>query len=739
LRITSKRRQVSIDGTRVEMARTPDGVVELWAEDDVALACGLGYAHAHDRTVQIMLVRLAGQGRLSECLQSDEETLAIDIFARGMGLRRDAERDVANLTPETLRVAEAYASGVNHYLERHRRPLELVLVGYRPEPWTVADTLIHVKLITYVGLAQTQQDFEKLLVEAIRGGVSVPKLKRLVAPHLDGLDEATVERIHDLRWMEPVMPPEVRFATPTLKASNNWAVAGSRTATGSPLVCFDPHLEVNRLPAVWYETIMHTPDDYRLGITMPGVPGVVMGRTRHLSFGFTYGFMDMSDFFIEECRDGRCRRGDGWSDLDVRTEEILRRGSEPLSITVRESSHGVVEADPLLEDLPDGLYLARAWSNHIAAASPSLEVMHQIPTVRTVPGAQRLLRKVTISCNWVLADSAGNIGFQQSGRLPDRRHSGMYPVPGWDEDLAWNGYVDPERLHTILNPDDGFLATANDDLNPPDGPLVINLPMGSYRADRIRATLGSLDRATLEDMKRLQVDLYSLHAERFMQLLRPLVPDDPAAELLLSWDLRYDRDSRGASLFEDIYQALLRRVFGDGMFGADAWDALATSTTTLSDYYHLFDDALLGGDPTWFDGRSRKEVFAEVLQEVLTDLDPAEVPTWGARQQVVMANIIFGGRLPRWLGFDRGPIALEGNRATVVQGAAFSAHGRLTSFGPSWRFASDMASDEALTILPGGPSGRRFSRWYVTDVQQWLNGEYKTLVAERQSSGIRNQ
>ena len=133
-----------------------------------------------------------------------------------------------------------------------------------------------------------------------------------------------------------MMPEAVRFLNllPTVSASNNWAVTGSRTAGRGPVICFDPHMEVNRLPAIWYEAVMHTDEDYRIGITMPGVPGLVMGRTSSLAFGFTYGFMDMVDYFIEECRDGRCRRGDGWSDIKARAETIRRRGKEPIRISI---------------------------------------------------------------------------------------------------------------------------------------------------------------------------------------------------------------------------------------------------------------------------------------------------------------------------------------------------------------------------------------------------------------------
>jgi penicillin amidase len=593
----------------------------------------------------------------------------------------------------------------------------------------VSDTFATIKLMSYVGLAQTQQDFEKMLVQAIRGGVSIDKLKRLTSPHLDGLGDATVEHIRALRWIDPLVPEAVRFLAvlPKVSASNNWAVAGARTAGSGAVICFDPHMEVNRLPAIWYEAVMNTDDDYRIGITMPGVPGLVMGRTRDLAFGFTYGFMDMVDYFIEECRDGRCRRSDGWHEVEVRTETIRRRSKDPLQITVRTTSHGVIEADSTRDELPDGLYLARAWSNQARAGSPSMTALYRIFKARTVPEAQQILRNVTISCNWVLADRAGNIGYQQSGRLPARQHSGLYPVPGWDDELAWQGDVDPGRLHAVLNPSDGFLATANDDLNPPNGPLVINLPMGSHRADRIRSVLADNHSVSIDDMRMLQLDLTSLHAERLMAMLRPHLPATPAADLLRQWDMRYDRKSIAATLFEEVYHELLRRVFGGGLFGVDAWDQLVSGTTVVADYYHLFDSVLLEGDPSWFGARRRDEVCAEVLHDVLDSIEVFSVPTWGEQRKIMMRNVLFGGKLPTWLGFDHGPVALEGNRATVVQGQIFTAYGRSTSFGVSWRFITDMATDEVRTILSGGPSGRRFSKWYRSEVDRWLAGEYKVL------------
>jgi penicillin amidase len=218
-----------------------------------------------------------------------------------------------------------------------------------------------------------------------------------------------------------------------------------------------------------------------------------------------------------------------------------------------------------------------------------------------------------------------------------------------------------------------------------------------------------------------------------MSVLRPLLPETFAGRLLAGWDCCYDRQSRGATLFETVYHAVLREVFGKGLFGEEVWDSMVSSTAIVADYYHLFDDALLGHDAAWFGEEGRTQVFKRVLEEVLTEVDLEAISPWGRLQYIMMKNVFFDGRLPRWTGFDHGPIELPGNRATVVQGGIFKAHNRRTTFTPSWRFITDLGEDRALTALAGGPSGRRFSKWYKTDIDRWLNGDYKTLSADEDS------
>jgi penicillin amidase len=729
MRLTSRTKTFTIAGRKLRARRTTGGVVEIWGESPLDVQRGLGFFHAHDRQVQLLLVRLIGQGRLCECLKDDDESLAIDIFMRQAGLARAAREEVERLSPAAREFGQAYADGVNDYLQTNRRPLEFWLVGYRPEPWELADTLLTINVMGYVGLAQTQQDLEKLLIQAVQQGVNVEKLKRLFAPHLDGLTEEIVDLIRRVKVVEHIVP-QLPAVLPNITASNNWAVAPSRSASGNALSCHDPHLETNRLPAIWYEAVLHAGGNYHAGATVPGVPGVIMGRTRHVSAGFTYGFMDMVDYFIEEFRGGKFRRDDGWKPFQQRRETIWRKSHAAAEIVIHENEHGTLECDPRLPAPEDGYYLCRAYSAQRGGAGRSLEALAELPAAKSVAEARRVLGNVSISCNWAIADREGNIGFQQSGLLPRRKGSGLHPVPGWWSDHGWQGLVTAEELACLENPADGIVVTANDDRNQPGKPMSINLCQGTYRAERIRELLNARPRLTLGDMQRIQADLFSTQARRFMDILRPLIPDTRTGRILSNWDLCYDVESRGATLFEAFYRALLGDVFGKGLFGAETWQAIASTTNLLGAYFQVFDEALLADDESWFEGQERDAVFKAVLTDVLSVRESTVAP-WGAERQVVLRNLFFGGKLPRALNrlfaVDYGPFALPGGRATIAQGQIFSTHGRTSSFAPSYRTVCDLGTDELHTALCGGPSGSVFSSLYSSGVAPWLRCEYKTL------------
>jgi penicillin amidase len=462
---------------------------------------------------------------------------------------------------------------------------------------------------------------------------------------------------------------------------------------------------------------------------MPGLPGLVMGRTRAVSFGFTYGFMDTFDYFLEEVGGGCSRERVGWVPLARRSETVKRRKHAPLELSVFATARGPLETPWRAGSVEDGVYLARAWSNHLSGAAPTIDALVRLLGARSAAEAQEAARDVTVSCNWILADRDGHIAYQQSGPLPRRRHSGLFPVPGWREDLAWDGLVPSASLAACLDPPGGVLVTANDDQGRPECPPAINACMGPYRAERIAELLAARERHTVADMMALQGDLFSKQAERFLAVLRPLLPPSTAADLLRAWDLRYDADSRGATAFEEVYAELLAEVFGRGFLGEEAWRVVATETVLLTDYFYVFDQALLTGGPEWFGEEGRPALLRRVLEKVLGGRDVSTVRPWGEGRRVVMTNVFFRGRLPRWLRADHGPVTLVGGRATVAQGGLFRMHGRTTTFAPSWRYVTDLGRDEALTVVAGGPAESPFSRHYATDVADWLAGRYKRLRA----------
>ena len=706
-------------------------MVHAAAADDLALAAAYGYAHAHDRALQMLLVKVIGQGRLAELLDDSPASLAIDLFMRRNLFAAASAEEASRLGGRALELAEAYASGVNARLARGR-PWELGLLGVPAEPWTPADTLLTLRLMSFVGLAQAQGDAETFVLQALRAGVDRGKLARLFRPHLDGLDDALLGEIRALRHVPelvPALPP-----LPGLRASNNVAIAGRLSASGAALYASDPHLEVNRLPAIWYEVVGELPDgDFRTGVTVPGVPGLVMGRTCAIAGGFTYGFADTIDFVIEEVKGHRVRRGEEWVPLAERRELVRRKKGEPVALALFESDAGVLETPDGTTRLEDGLWLARAWTCRREGGAASLEAMLDLWAAPDVERAAEAASRVALTANWLFSGRDGRIAAQQSGLLPRRRtQTGLLPLRGWEPGGAWDGTLAAPELARVLDPPEGILATANDEGHGAWHPVGVTLSMGSDRACRLREILGealaSGRRATAADLGAMQADVVSGQARRLLAALDPFLPDLPAVRLLRAWDRRYDAASRGAVLFERLYSALCEEVFGEGLLGAEAWRALRDTTLVPPFYFRLFDDVLAREEgPVWFGSEEKAAFVARVAREAFEGLDPASLPAWGETRRVLMRHLLFGGKLPARLGFDRGPIPVVGGRATVVQGQVLHLAGRESAFCPSWRFVADLATDTAETALAGGPSDRRFSRWYASDVARWLAFERKTL------------
>ncbi len=720
----------------VALSRDGHGVVHVdVGDDDLAKVCwGMGYSHALDRGLQMLIMRILGQGRASELLDGSDEMFGVDCFFRRMGLNQDADGQIERLDPASRELVDAYCRGVNARWAR-RLPWELKLVGYKLEPWRPEDSVLLSRMVGYVTLAQSQAEMERLFVEMVQAGVDDARLRALFPNITEAWDRELLSKV---KLGERVVPEAIRWlgGAPRAMASNNWVVSGARTRSGKPMLANDPHLEVNRLPAVWYELVARWGGGYAITGTMPGLPAPLLGRTESLAWGATYTFMDGVDSWVEECRGGKRRVGDEWKPFRKREETILRKGGAPARITIYENEHGVLDGDPHV----DGFYLATRWAPARSGAA-SLQAAANIWRARTVKEGMASLGRIETSWNWVLADRDGHIGYQMSGLLPRRRNgvSGFVPLPGWDPENDWRGFVATEELPRAFDPEEGFIVTANDDLNHLGLADPINLPMGDYRARRIAELLEHETAMSSADHARIQADVYSIQARELMAVLRPILEEEslretPEARLLLGWDLCYYSESKGATLFERFYRQLLLTVFGAGGLGEDVVDYLLSGTGIFSDFYDNFDRILLNESSPWYgdssasgqgDVRDRAGLFRAVFEAARGE----PVLPWGQVNQVTMNNIFFGGKLPRFFGFDRGPIPLKGGRATPHQGQVYRSGDRDTSFAPSYRLIVDLADDEAQTSLPGGPSDRRFSKWYCSELEDWLAGRYKRLRA----------
>lgn len=721
-----KSTEIRIQGVEgpIRLSRNEYGVPLVRAKNLIDLFYGLGWVHAHDRPAELELTRLVAKGTAAEHLDASEELVASDIYMRRYNMWGDGQAQVAHLTPEAARITDSYCAGINHVLENGGRPFEFKLIGHRPEPWSAADCITMTKIIGLIDMTETQGWVEKLIVQMLQNGVPLDQVRELFPFLTDEPDPAFLDIIRQVKLVSPIVPETLRWKSlPRMKASNNWVVAGTRTASGKPMLCGDPHLDTSRLPAIWHEVMLRSDDMWFAGCTVPGIPLPALGRTNNIAWSPTYGYMDVIDFFVEEVRDGRYRRGEEWRDFTVREEVVKLKKGEPRTVRFYENEHGVLDGEPS----EDGYYLCMAWTlgrgrgadtlNHGAVLLDSESVEEIMPHFGAIDFCSQ---------NWVCADSKGNIGYHQSGRCPVRAPgvSGLLPVPGWDPSFDWRGETPVENNPSLYNPLEGYIGTANNNMNHCAKTPVCNLPMGDWRARRIHEMLAARTDHTVESMQAMHYDLYSKQAEDWMPIIRPLLPGGERADLLRDWDLRYESGSVAASVFENIYREFAFQVFGEQSLGAEVMSHLMIETILFCDFTGSFDQVLMREESAWFGGRTRDDLLTIAIERGLA----REARPWGEGRKVMMKNIMFGGRLPKWLGFDYGPIEIIGSRATIPQGQIFKTFGgRQATFSPTFKFVTDFAEDCIHSTMAGGPSDRRFSRWYTSGVADWIAGRYRVM------------
>ncbi|MFG1591209.1 penicillin acylase family protein [Halobacteriovorax sp. CON-3] len=696
-----------------------------------------GYYHGKDRLMQMEMLRLIAQGRLCECIKDSEETFAIDKYMRELGINHFAKEEIQNIDEETNTLLTHYVDGINKAIgEGH--PFEFKILGHRPSEWRISDTILTIKAMSFLGLAQGQQDLEKLIIQLLQNAqklndkvdqdTQVERIKSLAKGALDTITDSEINLISKVKVYNPLIPESYKFLKniPKIQASNNWV----SNMKGEAIHACDPHLECNRLPAIWYEMKANIKNVGNFfGISMPGVPGFVMGRSDDTAFSFTYGFMDMVDHFIEEVRDNKYRFESNLFDFKVRRDLIKRKKKEDVELYIRETHAGFLEVDSENKNIVDGHYLSMAWSCRKRGGAKTLKAIMDLLYAKNVDDLFGCVSNVAISCNWLLSDSSGNIAYHQSGVLPKRAHSGLYPVEGFFKQNIWQGYYEGHQLYHFKNPDIKIIATANNRIQNEQFPTAINAPMASYRKDRIEELLIGNKDHSVEMFKTMQSDTFSRQADLYINVFHSVFEKNEIGKRLLAWKRNYDVDNCDATIFENFYRTLLKDFFSDHLLGEQVTTYCMDETSIIADFYGLFDRIFLTSDidHIWFKDSKEKEQYIEAaLNKCLADA-PKNM-RWGDKNRYKMKHILFDGKLPLFLGFDIDNVEIPGNRSTITQGAVYEAHGRTTSFVPSWKMVTNHSSPDVYTVLPGGLSDRRFSKNYKSDVSNWINNRYRHNV-----------
>jgi penicillin G amidase len=728
----------------VRVRRDRWGVPHIEASEREDLFFAQGYCHGQDRLWQMDFYRRIVEGRLSE--MAGEEGLAVDRLMRTLGMRRTAEREEAELEPALRAQLERFCAGVNAAARDARAlPFEMQLLRQQFAPWRPADILGLGKLLAF-GLS-TNWERELLRADMVR------ELGPELAARLDPVYPADNPVVDQMPFSGEGMPlveqiDHVRRSiglAAEASGSNNWAVSGARSKTGSPLIAGDPHLSPS-MPGIWYEISLRHGERFVRGASLPGMPSVYMGQNNDVCWAITNVMADTQDLFVERIEGDRYRFEDEWRPLEVVREEIVVKGrDEPVALEVRSTHHGPIVNEALGADEAEPLALAWQTLSESTAFAASFELLD-------VSSGRELVAKVeghtSPPSNMVWADRHGSIGYKLIGRLPLRRGGCPdLPKPGWSGEFEWEGTVPYDELPALIDPESGYLVTANNRIVGDDYPHHITSDwLDGFRARRIEQLLEETERHDLESFEAIQNDHLSLPgleaAARLSRLHPPGQRERSAIERLRSWDGNLDPETIAGTIYQAFLLRLAREVARCAIGDRDLCERwldradngfLPHVTSPWRWHSHLMnlweeaDDGLIG--------RSWDGLVLEALAGALDDLsdrfgpDP-EAWRWGRVHEMKFphplgdANALFDRLLNRHL-------RAGGAQETVSQIAYDPNDPYNAVWAPSWRMVADPSNpDRSRWQAFTGQSGHPASRHYDDLQVDWLEGRTQPMCGE---------
>lgn len=787
-----------LDGP-VDVYRDTMGIPHIFASTTHDLFFAQGFIHAQDRFWQMDFWRHVGSGTLSEMFGADQ--VDTDSFLRTLGWRQIAEQEWLSLSADSQSILSAYAEGVNAYLADRRGSelsLEYAVLGlltpsYEPEPWTPIHSLTWGKAMAWDLRGNMDEEIQRAVLLKTLTPEQVDELfPPYPADHPVVVDEFSVSGAapSGAAALQSIDIPPVVFETVernlqlvsqvlgkkyTGLGSNNWVVGGSRTTTGKPFLANDPHLSI-QMPSIWYQVDLRCAPPSEAcplevaGFSFAGVPGIIIGHNDRIAWGFTNVGPDVMDLYIEKVNpeDPNQYEVNGeWVDFETRIETINVGGGEPVTITVRSTRHGPVISDaygPLMDEpdpgasatpfneragieLPEPYVIALRWT--ALAPNKLFEAVWGFDKAANFEEFRDAAREFVVPAqSLVFADVDGNIGYQMPGNIPIRKTGdGRYPVPGWNDDHEWTGYIPFEELPYLYNPPEDLISTANNRVPPIGYPyLVTNDWDYGFRAERIvqmiREAPPKMDMAYIQNM---QGDNLNLNAATVIPILMEVGvgPElDGTREILRGWDYRDDMDSQPAALYAVFWSNLLRLTFNDDLpeaYPFPGGDRAFEVVRTLVEH----------PKSSWWDNKesvtvieTRDDIFAAAFSAAVSELsqdfnrNPDKWPTWGELHGATFRNGSLGnsGVPPIENLFNRGPFASGGGSSIVNATGWDASESYEVASLPSMRFIADLSDlNNSLTVHTTGQSGHADHPHYIDMADPWRNIQYYQMLWDQQA------
>ncbi|MFQ5865687.1 MAG: penicillin acylase family protein [bacterium] len=737
----------------VKVYRDEFGVPHIFAKNERDLLIASGYITAQDRLWQMDWNRRVASGRLSEIF--GEATIESDKLLRVWGFARTAKETVKILSPESRMALEAYAVGVNAYIESHqdRLPLEFTILRYKPEEWKIEDSIAYIRFLAwklsfswYVDIVLGQ------LVEKLG-----EKKAHEIFPDFPKQGPFIISS-----YLKPFWADCQQFLLSGLQlrnllgmhgailGSNSWVVSGEKSACGKPLLANDPHLELTT-PSVWYEMHLSGGDINVAGVALPGMPGIVIGHNQKIAWGLTNGMVDDADFYIEKLNPEDSLqywyRGK-WENLEIIEEQIVVKGADPILLQIAATRNGpvITKIHPSLQE--SLMAVSMRWTGH--QPSDEAKAFIQLQKAKNWEEFTDALRNYKVPAqNFIFASTDGDIGYYLGGAIPIRKNAtGILPHKGWSEDGQWIGEVPFEKLPHSLNPLENYIVTANNKIIDEKYPYYItNLWEPPSRAARIHQLLSEKDKFSIEEFKSMQRDVVSVHAQKIMPILLSSVETKLSSSsndslqtlfsLIKDWDGRETTDSIATSIFQAFFLRLTENTFKDEM-----GDLLYRNYIRFGSVPYRVTTALLEkGNSEWFDNintpkvETREDIIAKSLLdagEMLRDLAGDNISrwAWGEIHKLTMAHPL-GVKKPLDIIFNIGPHPRGGSKMTINNGEFKFDEPFDSILGASTRQLVDLCDiSSSLSVITTGQSGQRMSNHYKDQTALWLSGNYHSMIMD---------